>query len=57
MKRENKSISTLGDHLGKRYGKVGTQTRTNFEAKAIDFAFSELKIQTDAKILNANTEK
>lgn len=57
MKTENKNINTFSEHLDKRYGKVGTQTRTNFEAKAIDFAFSELKIQTDAKILNANTEK
>ena len=34
MEKENKNISTLADHLDKRYGKEGTESRINFELKA-----------------------
>lgn len=43
METENKNIKTFEEHLDKRYGKVGTQTRTDFEAKATAFAISELR--------------
>ena len=43
MKTENKNISTLTEHLDKRYGKVATETRATFEAQATDFAISELR--------------
>lgn len=46
MKTENKNINTFSDHLDKRYGEVGTQTRTNFEVKATDFALGELIKET-----------
>ena len=43
MKTENKNISTLTEHLDNRYGKVGTQTRATFEAKATAVAISDLR--------------
>lgn len=49
MKTENKNINTFSEHLDKRYGKVGTQTRTNFEAKATVFAISELRKDLNKK--------
>ena len=49
MGRKNKNITTLGDHLDKRFGKVGTQTRTNFEAKATAFGISELRKDLNKK--------
>ncbi|MDO5615587.1 MAG: helix-turn-helix transcriptional regulator [Cruoricaptor ignavus] len=37
-----KNIKTFDEHLGERYGKVGTEERTNFEIKAKSFAIGEL---------------
>ena len=46
MKTENKNINTFFEHLDKKYGKVGTQTRADFEVKATDFALGELIKET-----------
>jgi DNA-binding XRE family transcriptional regulator len=37
-----KDIVTFDEHLNKRYGKIGTEKRTNFEIKAKAFAIGEL---------------
>jgi HTH-type transcriptional regulator / antitoxin HipB len=37
-----KDIVTFDEHLDKRYGKIGTEKRTNFEIKAKAFAIGEL---------------
>jgi ribosome-binding protein aMBF1 (putative translation factor) len=39
---KKKSISTFDEHLNKRYGKVGTTNRNEFEIKAKAFAIGEL---------------
>ena len=41
MMNRNK-ISHWSDHLDKKYGKVGTATRTEFESKARAFVIGEL---------------
>ena len=33
-----KNIKTFGQHLDSRYGKIGTEKRTDFEIKAKSFA-------------------
>ena len=37
-----KNITTFDEHLDKRYGKIGTEKRTNFEIKAKAFAIGEI---------------
>ena len=37
-----KNITTFDEHLDKRYGKIGTQKRTEFEIKAKAFAIGEI---------------
>ena len=37
-----KDITTFDEHLDKRYGKIGTEKRTNFEIKAKAFAIGEI---------------
>jgi HTH-type transcriptional regulator/antitoxin HipB len=39
---KKKSISTFDEHLNKRYGKVGTTNRNEFEIKVKAFAIGEL---------------
>jgi DNA-binding XRE family transcriptional regulator len=36
------NITTFDDHLDERYGKIGTQSRTDFEVKAKAFAIGEI---------------
>ncbi len=38
----NKNIRTFDQHLEERYGKIGTEKRTEFEIKAKSFAIGEL---------------
>ncbi len=57
METNNKNISTFADHLDKRYGKEGTESRIKFEAKATAFAVEELKIEANKKILISNINK
>ncbi|MGV8993355.1 MAG: helix-turn-helix domain-containing protein [Flavobacterium sp.] len=56
MEKENKNISTLADHLDKRYGKEGTESRINFELKAKSFAIGEL-IKEERKLANMTQEE
>lgn len=42
MDIKNKNIKTFSKHLEDRYGKVGTEKRTDFEIKAKSFAIGEL---------------
>ncbi len=37
-----KDIVTFDEHLDKRYGKIGTEKRTEFEIKAKAFAIGEI---------------
>ncbi len=37
-----KDIMTFEEHLEKRYGKIGTEKRTDFEIKAKSFAIGEI---------------
>jgi len=37
-----KNITTFDEHLDKRYGKIGTKIRTDFEIKAKSFAIGEI---------------
>jgi DNA-binding XRE family transcriptional regulator len=37
-----KDIITFDDHLDQRYGKIGTEKRTEFEIKAKSFAIGEI---------------
>ena len=37
-----KDITTFDEHLDKRYGKIGTEKRTEFEIKAKAFAIGEI---------------
>jgi len=56
MEAKNKNIKTLGQHLDKRYGKVGTKARTEFEIKAKSFAIGEL-IKEERKFANITQEQ
>lgn len=42
METKNKNIKTFDQHLDERYGKIGTEKRTEFEIKAKSFAIGEL---------------
>ena len=39
---KNKNITTFEEHLEKRYGKIGTKRRTDFDIKAKAFAIGEI---------------
>ena len=41
-KEKSKHIKNFDDHLEERYGKLGTQKRTDFEIKAKAFAIGEV---------------
>ena len=40
--KSNKNITTFEEHLTKQYGKIGSEKRTEFEAKAKSFVIGEL---------------
>lgn len=42
MKSSIKQITTFEDHLDKRYGHIGTEKRTEFEAKAKAYVIGEM---------------
>lgn len=42
MEQKNKNLKTFTQHLDKRYGKIGSKERTEFEIKAKSFAIGEL---------------
>ena len=40
--KNNKNITTFEEHLEKRYGKIGSKSRTDFDIKAKAFAIGEI---------------
>lgn len=46
-KMKTKSIKTFDQHLEERYGKIGTEKRTEFEIKAKSFAIGELNYKKE----------
>jgi DNA-binding XRE family transcriptional regulator len=56
MEPKDKNIRTFSQHLDKRYGKVGTKERTDFEIKAKSFAIGEL-IKEERKLANLTQEQ
>lgn len=56
METKNKNIRTFAEHIDKRYGKTGTETRINFEIKAKSFAIGEL-IKEERKLAHMTQEQ
>jgi ribosome-binding protein aMBF1 (putative translation factor) len=54
--KSDKNIKTFSEHLDKRYGKNGTESRTNFETKAKSFAIGEL-IKEERKLAKMTQEQ
>ncbi len=48
-KRSKNKISSWDDHLDNKYGKIGTASRTDFEAKSQAFIIGELLKEERAK--------
>jgi len=53
---KNKNITTFDEHLEKRYGKIGTRKRTDFEIKAKAFAIGEI-IKDERKLAKMTQEE
>ena len=56
METKDKNIRTFAQHLDKRYGKIGTKERTDFEIKVKSFAIGEL-IKEERKLANLTQEQ
>ena len=56
METKNNNIKTFGQHLDKRYGKTGSERRTEFEIKAKSFAIGEL-IKEERKLAHLTQEQ
>ena len=56
MDTKNKNIKTFAEHLDRRYGKVGTTDRSEFEIKAKSFAIGEL-IKEERKLAHLTQEQ
>ena len=56
MEAKNKNIKTFAEHLNKRYGKIGSKTRVDFEIKAKSFAIGEL-IKEERKLAQLTQEQ
>lgn len=56
MEAKNKNIKSFAEHLDERYGKTGTEKRTEFEIKAKSFAIGEL-IKEERKQANLTQEQ
>jgi len=54
--KKDKTITTFEEHLEKRYGKIGTKTRTDFDIKAKAFAIGEI-IKDERKQANMTQEE
>lgn len=53
---KNKNIKTFAEHLDERHGKIGSESRTNFEIKAKSFAIGEL-IKEERKLAHLTQEQ
>ncbi len=56
MEIENKNIKKFTEHLEKRYGKEGSDSRIKFEIKAKSFAIGEL-IKEEMKLAHLTQEQ
>jgi ribosome-binding protein aMBF1 (putative translation factor) len=56
MKTKSKDIKTFREHLDERYGKIGTEKRTEFEMRAKAFAIGEI-IREQRKNANLTQEE
>ncbi len=56
MATKKKEITTFNEHLTKRYGKRGTETRTEFEIKAKAFLIGEV-IKEERRIAKMTQEQ
>ncbi|HVA97398.1 MAG TPA: hypothetical protein VNG53_00770 [Bacteroidia bacterium] len=56
METKNKNTITFSQHLDKRYGKIGSTKRTNFEIKAKLFKIGEL-IKEECKLAHLTQEQ
>ena len=56
METNDKNVKTFAQHLDKRYGKIGSVERTDFEIKAKSFAIGEL-IKAERKLANLTQEQ
>jgi HTH-type transcriptional regulator / antitoxin HipB len=54
--KKSKRITTFDEHLEKRYGKIGTAKRTNFEIKAKAFAIGEV-IREERRLASMTQEE
>ena len=55
METKNKNLKTFAEHLDKRHGEIGSESRTNFEIKAKSFAIGEL-IKEERKLAHLTHE-
>jgi ribosome-binding protein aMBF1 (putative translation factor) len=54
--KKDKTITTFDEHLEKRYGKIGSKSRTDFDIKAKAFAIGEI-IKDERKQSNMTQEE
>jgi ribosome-binding protein aMBF1 (putative translation factor) len=54
--KNDKTITTFDEHLEKRYGKIGSESRTDFDIKAKAFAIGEI-IKDERKQSNMTQEE
>jgi ribosome-binding protein aMBF1 (putative translation factor) len=54
--KNDKTITTFDEHLEKRYGKIGSKFRTDFDIKAKAFAIGEI-IKDERKQSNMTQEE
>ena len=55
-KHKTKDITTFEEHLKRRYGKIGTQRRTEFEIRAKAFAIGEI-IKEERRLAHMTQEE
>lgn len=56
METNSNNITTFDQHLEKRYGKIGSEKRTDFEIKAKSLAIGEL-IKEERKLAHLTQEQ
>ena len=54
--KNDKTITTFDEHLEKKYGKIGSKSRTDFDIKAKAFAIGEI-IKDERKQSNMTQEE
>jgi len=54
--KRKKTVTTFDEHLEKRYGKIGSKKRTDFEIKAKSFAIGEI-IKEERRLANMTQDQ